>query len=856
MEPDTIKGYISELISQYKDKTALVYRTEFRRETYSYGELHSYAHKIARFFEINKIKKGDKVLIYSYNSPDWCAVFFACAITGVIAVPIDYNSKDEFAKEIYSKVKAKAIFYSKFKPISSKVKLKIKLNNKLKSYCLEDLKNTVKSLDLFYGPLITENDILEIVYTSGTTSSPKGVIITNKNIVANIRSLKNILPLKTEYCYLSVIPLSHLFEQTAGFFIPLRFGGKIIYVPSRKSRIILEAMKEENATVMISVPAILENIKDKIERNTDAQKLSNLRNLGLKFPISVRRMLFNRILCELGNIKYFPVGGAPISRDLEEFFDSIGILVLQGYGLTETSPVLTMNSTSNKKIGTVGKVLPNQEIKLIDGEIIAKGDNITSGYYENKKATNDAIRDGWFYTGDLGEFDFEGFLTIKGRKKNMLLTSSGLNIYPEDVEKEIKKVSAIKDSCVLALDVGKNSVITAVILLKDNYALSGIKSAEFEKDLLSKINANLATHQQVQKIIVWTEKDFPRTPSLKIKRNDLKLQLDKILQKPSKSKDLKSSSKVSNILDAQDKNYSLLCNLISDISSIDKNKILPNSILSTDLAIDSLSRIELVSLVEEEFGVEISEDKINEKTTVQDLENLLKTTQIIEKKTNNISVNISNIAKLFRVLIQKVMFLYLNRYYSVKVEGLENLNVAASNHSNSPVIFAANHSSHLDTPTIIRALPYEIRKKTVFAGAKDYFFQNKFKGFLAKLVFNAYPFSRDSEIRSSLKLTGTFVDKGYNIAIYPEGTRSTDKKIHSFKVGIGLIGGLMQIPVVPVKIEGAADVLPKGSSKINKIIVDGKKKEIVVKFGKPIVFNSNMSYLEITKQIENAVRKL
>lgn len=822
----TVCYYVERLVDVYKNRTALVYRKDYRSENWSYSDLYNYAHRIAGFFEEKCIRKDDKVLIYSYNSPEWGAILLACAITGVIAVPLDFNSTTDFVSEIYRRVNAKALFSSKFKRAASKLPREV---------FIEDLFETVKKHHQYRCKAdIKEDDILEIVYTSGTTSDPKGVIITNRNLVADIRAMREIMPLSRNNVFLSLLPLSHLLEQTAGFFTPLRFGCKIVYLKSRKSSSIVEALGDEKVTAIVAVPSILSTLREKVEREAERANKSAELHRGLmkavKYPFFIRRIIFRKILKNLGGrLRWFLVGGAPLDKGLELFWDSLGILAVQGYGLTEASPIVACNRFNDYKIGTVGKAIPNQKLKLLEGgEIAIKGENVTKGYYRNSKATHDRIKGGWFYTGDIGEFDEEGYLTIKGRKKDMILSSSGMNVYPEDIENMLNRQEEVKASCVLGIKGNKDIVVTAAVLPKEGYTIR-------EKGFLSQINKSLSSAQQIQRLVIWKEEDFPRTPTFKIIRRAVEVEI-------------KSESKWKPITLFKNPLYKIL----AEISNA--RKIKPSSNLSSDLRIDSLRRVELVSIIEENFGVEIDESLIDANTTVNDLDCLIKKSQQMQKKLEFKALPLSLPELLVREMLQYIFFFAMRLFCRVKVEGANNLKDITE-----PVVFAANHQSHLDTPIILGVLPRAMRAKTAVAAAKDYFFDiegnflRKIGKFLFReftvLLFNTYPFAREGSIRESLKYSGKLLDKGFSILLFPEGTRSTNGKISHFKAGIGLFASEMSVPIVPIKIEGSYSILPKGR-------FFPSFGNVTVKIGRLININEEKSYLGIAEKIECQIKRL
>ena len=827
MTRKTVAYYMERLIEHYKDSPSLIYKKTFRTEKWTYLDLYDYAHRVAGLFEENKIKKGDKVIIYYYNCPEWGAILLACALSGVIAVPIDFNSKKEFVNRIAKKTNAKLIFSSAYKSIL----------NRSREIFIEDLFEHIEKHHKYKCKAnIKEDDILEIVYTSGTTGDPKGVIITNKNLVSNIHSLRISMPLKNNLVFLSVVPLSHLLEQTVGFFVPLRFGCKIVYTLSRKSSTLIEAMQEEKVTTIVGVPILLKTLKDKIEREIQKEnklkKFSKYLDITAIYPLFLKRLLFRKIINQLSpKLRFFVVGGAPLDKTTEKFWDSLGILVLQGYGLTETSPIMTCNTFQNNKKGTVGKLLPDQEIKIAkDGEILCKGENVTKGYYKNQEATKESVKNGWFYTGDIGEFDKDNYLIIKGRKKNTILTSSGLNVYPEDIEQLLNEFEVVKDAVVLGLKDKKDILITGVILPEQN---KKINTTQLIKD----INLKLSSHQQLQKILVWPMKDFPRTPSLKIKRREVQEYLENNVKKNIKREIPENK----------------LFEILSKLSNTNVSKIKSKSVLSTDLAIDSLHRVELLSIIEEEYNVELEEDKITEKTTVEDILKMIKKTDVSGSLTKLSYINTSKIIVPLRIFLQFVFFMALRLFYNLKFIGKENLDTISG-----PVIFAINHTSHLDTPTLLRALPFRFRSNIAFAAAQDYFFVKekdtnkllkKARLTFLQLLLNVYPFSRGGNIKKSLKLTGKLLDKGISIGIYPEGTRSESGEMSNFKTGIGLIAVNMEVPVIPVKVTGLFEILPRGK-------MFPRFGKASVHFGKPIKIDKELSYIKIAENIENGVRCL
>jgi long-chain acyl-CoA synthetase len=427
MNNNTLARYFKPILYNFHDREAIVYKTGFRSIRLSYLDLYDRIYRMANLYQYHGLKKGDTMLIWAPNGPDWVASLLACALTGVIAVPLDMRVKTDFVQHIAQETEATVGIKSKFQPNMADIRW---WNIEELPLALADTPPT------FTEPEINDNDILEIVYTSGTTAEPKGVILTNKNIVANIKSVSEVLTLDKNWRFLSILPLSHMFEQTVGLFIPLFYGCSITYLKTRKSAAIVQAMQEEKITSITAVPLLLQTLQERIFREVKSQGKERLFHSMLRIasymPRNFRKILFRSLHKKLGGkLTFFSTGGAPLEKEVEHFWDAVGVKVIQGYGLTETSPIVSCNTVKSPKLHSVGKVLPHQQLRLSrDGEILVKGENVTTGYYKRPEMIDKYFENGWYKTGDIGELDAEGHLRIKGRVKNMILTSSGMNVYP------------------------------------------------------------------------------------------------------------------------------------------------------------------------------------------------------------------------------------------------------------------------------------------------------------------------------------------------------------------------------------------------------------------------------------------
>ena len=831
----TITHYIRMLSKEYEDRPAINFKSAFRTFTFSYSQIHDRCVRVANYLSQKGIKKGDRILIWSYNGQEYAFILLGCALSGVVAVPIDFSSKADFIALIADKVGAKHLFHSNRRPFPSQ---------KLSHIHVEDLNRELSKVTVTQTDFgVSDDDIFEIVYTSGTTSEPKGVIITNKNIVSNIRHCREIWPFESRHTFLSVLPMSHMFEQVAGLFYPLRFGCKITYLYSRKSSTIIEALQQERVTMMVTVPIFLHVLRENILREVRAQGkerlFSRMMSVARHFPRSVRRLLFHKIHQKLGGrLEMFITGGSALDPDLEDWWAGLGFAIFQGYGLTEASPIATLNTPFHRRDGSVGRSLPHQEINLApDNEIWMRGDNVTPGYYDNTQETRERFEDGWYKTGDIGELDDDGFLYIRGRKKNMIKSASGLNVYPEDIEVELHKMSGVRESCVIGVEESGDVRIHAVLLLDKSREWT----TETVRPIIDSVNHRLQPHQQIQGYSIWPHEDFPRTNTLKIKRGPI---IDEI-QKGKSSASLIPASSGDRIVD-----------LLANLAKVDVRTIKPSSNLVTDLGLDSIARVELTMLLEEEFNVEIDESAITPQTTVSQVKEVIATRQkeILNYDFPRWAVTLP--VRALRALLRAFVFRIPSLFSWTQVGGRDNLKDVKM-----PVIFIANHVSHYDTIYIARALPWCLRKLAI-AAAADLIYEMKpeyprgtkllvwLQRFWVSLLMNAFPFSREAHVKKSFEYMGQLIDRGWNILLFPEGKLTTSGEMDNFKPGIGLLAQAMQVSVVPVRLDGLYSIvdyrhwLPQRFGRVR------------VTFGKPIHVDELAEPGEVASELENAVRRL
>ncbi len=755
----------------------IIYDDGFRSYHYRYDEIAAKARAFAARLADAGIVKDEKVILYGENRAEWIIALWGCLLAGVIAVPIDYRSSPEFVHRIDGIVEARAILAGDGVSLPESAKV-------WKLAILGDAQ-PVQTLPA----LVTNSDqVAEIIFTSGATAEPKGVVITHRNILANIVPVENEVRKYRQYGrpffpirFLNLLPLSHMFGQAMATFIPPMLPGVVVFMRGYDPREILRQIRTRRISLLVSVPQILEILREHLQ-----QKFPELKELKPSGGHWLRHWWRYRKVHRLFGWKFwsFIVGAAPLSADLESFFSELGFLVIQGYGLTETAPIVTLNHPFHARKGTVGKPIGGVEVKIAeDGEILVRGENVTTGYYQHPDQTARAFEDGWFHTGDIGQLKENGELVILGRKKEMIVTPEGLNVFPDDVERVLNREAGVRDSAVIGAD-----RVHAVLLLDP-----GANADE----IVRRANAELADYQRIRSVSLWPYAEFPRTEGTgKLKRHEIA----KGTPPPAKQ---------------------------------------PKIDLSVPLeSLTSLERVErMVALGQDES--EISGEPLPgaEPASAADFP----------------TWNRSWYARLARRIFLPGFLLPLDRVFAhVRREGLENLQ-----NLRPPVIFAANHQSYMDVPTILSAMPARWRYRTASAMRKEFFtehfhghsFTNSLNYYLAALFFSAFPIpQREPGALATLRYMGELANDHWCVLIFPEGRMTRQGEIAPFQPGVGMIAAKLGIPVVPIRIDGMDRVLHE-SWKMARM---GR---VRIAFGRPLELKGD-DYLASAKRVEEAVRAL
>lgn len=702
-------------------------------------------------------------------------------VYGAVTVPVNLHTSAETINKYIKETDPKILFKSVYIPENLKSKIKI--------IPLENLIDLLKPFKPRASGVINNDHLAEIVFTSGTTGEPKGIEILRKNILFEIKQLLETIPHEKEYRILSILPLSHVMEQIVGLFLPLARGATIYYLPSVNAVNIRSALRRYHITHIGIVPQIMRMFLDLIEYKLDKPWKTTLFHFFLGFshhlPFTLRRIIFSPVINQMGGkLKVYGVGSAPLETTLAQTWEDMGIKVVEGYGASETTGAVTANTMDDRKLGTLGRILPGMEVKIGNGgEILARGKNITKGYYRDQLKTKEAFdADGFFRTGDIGFFDKENYLHIKGRVDFRIVTSSGEKIYPEDVERKLNSDGSVWDSCVIGVKKGVGETVHAVLILKKN-------TAKTPDEIIKRVNLRLETHQQIHEFSLWKDKDFPRLHTLKIDRKKVKENIQGI------------SPMEKSINYEQDS----LFDILAIVSNIRPAKIKDSQHLVLDLGIDSLKRVELISLIEDRLGIEIGESGIDQSTTVGKLRKLIahpsETQELydIEKIVRYLK---NPFSQWIKVTAQNLaLFPLYDIFVKIKMASQTDLN-----HLPSPLIIIGNHPSPHDALSIIQFLPIKIRKKLIILADDIHWGEGRIinGGFLLQMIVGGFPLNkRGGSVRKSLDYLVELIDEGYSVLFLPEGAYSPEElslgKLHK---GLEVLFENTGIPILPCFISG------------------------------------------------------
>jgi long-chain acyl-CoA synthetase len=837
-----------DFVAQYAargNEIAVRYRRGYRMESWTYAQIAEQANCVARELEFRGVSKGDAVLLWGENSPEWIIAFFGCLLRGAVTVPIDHGSTAEFAARIASEVQAKLVFRGRALPDIGPPENQIALETLSELAALRDSSP-------YRAPALSRQDTLEIIFTSGTTAEPRGVVISHGNVLANIEPVEREIQKYLRYerpfhplRFLNLLPLSHVFGQMLGIFIPPFLAGTGVFIDSLKPSDLIEVIRDERISVLVAVPRFIESLQREIHRQMERDGRTRQFNENFaraeKEHFLWRWWRFRRIHSLLGwKFWAFISGGAALPEPVESFWNRLGYAVIQGYGMTETTSLISLNHPFHSAKGSIGKVFPGMEVRVDEhGEILVRGENVATAYRQHDQTQSVAESDGWLHTGDMGETGADGRLYFKGRRKNVIVTPAGMNVYPEDLEKAVRCEPGVRDCVVIGIERDGNAEPCAVLLLEDPAHAN-------QAALIENANRSLAEYQKIRRWFLWPDPDFPRTPTLKPL-------LPRIRKVVNAKLDAAPAAQ-------QDGGASSLATLIAQITGRPVAADARNATLDADLHMTSLDRVELMSALESRYQTDLSDVRFSEVSTVGQLEKLLTESpsapvdHLYPRWPQNWLTTAVRLAVYYLLAWPATYILAAPR-----IRGRENLRGLRG-----PVLVITNHVTYLDIAWILPALPARLRNRLATAMRAERLaemrrppkgmnlfthLRERLDYFLALSLFNVFPLPQRSGFLKSFSFAGDLADRGWNILVFPEGQTTEDGHIAPFRGGVGLLAKQLNIPVVPMRLAGLFDLRQK-----NRILT--RPGHVQVTIGKPVRFSADQDPNEITKELERRVREL
>ncbi|MDX6385859.1 MAG: long-chain acyl-CoA synthetase [Blastocatellia bacterium] len=820
---------------RHATRVAMRIERDGRKEQYTYADLRELATRGAGFFANHGIKSGDRVMLFSHNAPEWGMTYFGVLRAGATCIPVDpESSTDEVVNFARAGEASGIVISAKLKEERSNLPARLEAAGlgHIKLWTFEEVFELPDELTeservALLPHRVTAQSVASLIFTSGTTGRPKGVMLSHRNLTSMVSMLSSVFDMDTSDGVLSVLPLHHTFEFSTGFLTPLSRGAQITYLPELSSEHLAKAIKNGHVTGMVGVPALWELLHRRIKtRLHDRGKLvGETADLLMRFnawlrdktPLNFGQLLFYPIHEGMGGrIRYFISGGSALNEKVQRDFQGLGFTILEGYGLTEASPVLTVTRPENRMLaGTVGKSLPGVEIRISEpdpagvGEVIARGPNVMVGYFGNEEATKEALVDRWLYTGDLGRIDDEGNLYLVGRSKDIIVDTNGKNVYPDEVEEVYQDSPYIKELSVIGLPDGIGEKVACIVVPDEEYdiALSRAEVRQKIEEHFREVSATLPYYKRV-KLLQFTEDELPRTATRKVKRRDV-LELMQKIQEGTRSATEAGSEELTG-------DAAWLIDIVASVSNRSLDEVSINSRLP-DLGFDSLMFVELATAIENAGGALTAPERLNE---VQDVRELLRVvnrqgSQSARRETSRLRLDPEkgedeiHIPEFLRTIgnqgvdfMQRALY---ERLLRTKYEGRNNIPY----HTN--FIVAANHSSHLDMGLVKMALD-DAGQDLVALAAADYFFDTKYKRAYMENFTNLVPMERSGSLRQSLRHARSFLDRGYNALIFPEGTRSMSGIMAEFKPVIGYLALASRVGILPVYLDGTYAAFPKGST--------------------------------------------
>lgn len=861
-------------------------------ETYTYERMFREIRSVAGRLKDEGVEKGDRVALIGENHPCWAVSYLAILYSEAVCVPIDPNGEIETISNFIEDSEAKLVFASP--GVRERLSLiEERIGRGLKKVVwrdgqgggVEKFENWASDADLngSGAPSAAGADNALLIYTSGTTGRPKGVVLNHGNICAELDAIDNVLLVSEKERILSLLPLFHAYLQIAALWIASTKGCEVIYLKELTPEELAKAMVESRMTILASVPRLWYLFHKKIF--DEVRRKGVLLRAVFRSMLSINGLLRDTVGLNLGKVFFAPVhksfggnlrlaisAGSRFDEDVAIDFHRLGFTILQGYGLTETSGAATATHIEDNRVGSVGKPVLGAEVKIADpdkdgeGEVLIRGPMVFGGYYRNPEATREAFaEDGWFRSGDLGRFDSDGHLYITGRAKDVIVLPSGKNVHPEDLEVHYLKSPLVAELCVVGVeddtDKHKGAEKLVAVAVPDFAFLEKKKIANARESIrfaLDDLGRELPEYQRVRDYIVRSE-PLPRTATNKIKRFELRKEVAEGSAGaggPADSRDWTLSEEDRLVMDVPAAR-TVLDTITRQNPSI--TDVHPEMNLEIDLRLDSLARAEIFAALEQAAGREFEGDEVATALKVRDVVALVRTASGDSATEMSADLNWKSIVQddqgeiaearpilrkriLFPIVafsVMKVFYLTCRILLRLKVEGADKLRSL-----DKPYLICPNHQSYLDAFVVCSTYPYSVFSEIFHVGASEYF-QGPVMSRLASLL-NIVPIDPDTQLMKAMRAGAAGLKAGKILNIYPEGERAFDGDLHAFKKGAAILSKELDLPIVPVALDGLHKVWARRSKKI-------RLAPVRIRFGDPILPTEQGGYADYSEHLKTTI---
>ncbi len=873
-----MRSSIASLVDNWRangSQTAIATYAGNRRHSTTYSQLLNLTARFAAELDRRNIVAGERVVVWGRNSAEWVAAFFGCVLRGVLVVPLDAAGSPEFAHRVIRETSPRLV--------TGDTDHLLLLGEGVPMLSYEDflarLPTVSDGLAGINVSQLTRETPLQIMFTSGTTSEPKGVVHTHGNVLASVEPIEREMQKYLRYekpfhplRFLHTLPLSHVFGQFMGLWLPPLLAAEVHFEDRLEAERLVRTIHRERISVLAAVPRVLELMRAHLLARKDDLALQIANAQGL--PIAKRFWRFRRIHSLLGWKFWACVcGGASLPAELEQFWTTMGYAVIQGYGMTETTALITLNHPFKIAPGTIGKPLPGREIRIgADGEISVRGEMVAVSTWQHGRM--ETRSDPWLATGDLVAQDQQGQLQFVGRKSEVIVTSAGLNIHPEDVEAALMKRSEVSMCAVVAItqpNGGQEPVAVLVVPAGAAVATDAVLAA----------NRELAEYQRVRRWHLWPEAELPRTSTGKVQRGKVAAWV--------REQDAEAAT------GGGHGTTDPLLALIADVTGSAISHASDDAKLQEDLRLDSLGRLQLQSAIEQKFGVALDDREFTEAETLGQLR-ALSTRRPGQAARSSLSLSGDKLTKdgegesgvapspaLLQAGVRQREYTYPRWPWAQPIAMARTLFLEAvvrplvwillkpkvthvydGQLTGRPMLLIANHVTLFDVPLVLYALPPQIRRRTAVAMAGEMLEDWKhgvrqtswWRNLLAPMqywlltaLFNVFPLPQQAGVRRSFAHVGEALDRGYHVLVFPEGRRSADGVLQPFRSGIGLLAEQSKALVLPAAMRGMDQLVARKKRWFHAGSVE-------IRVGAPLAIEPSPRSEDVVRRLQDAMEAL